>query len=399
MKNLFSTKYGALTVMMLCFFTMGFVDLVGIATNYVQEELSLSNSLGGLLVSLTFVWFLVLSIPTGLLMNRIGRKRTVLLAIGVTAFALLLPILTLIPAAAPASFAVYIASFCLLGMGNALMQTSLNPMAANVVAPEHFSATLALGQFVKALASFGAPMIAMWGAMQLGIGWKVVYPLFCTIAIIAICLLWATPIRETLQDNSNKRVWPEMKAAFALLSNPYILLCFFGVMCTAGIDICTNSTAPKLFTERLGMPLAEAGFATSFYFIFRTIGCLSGSAVLSKFDDKKIFIGCICMILTGMLLMAFSDAQWLIYTALALVGIGNANTCIIIFARVIRYDAQHENELAGLMVTGLSGAMIFPLLMGFCSDLFASWGMLPTQGAVFIMAVATVYLLVFSRKL
>ena len=290
--------------MMLCFFSMGFADMVGIGSNYVQEELQLNNSLSGIMISVAFVWFLIISVPTGILMNRIGRKPTVLIALGVTALSLFLPILTLIPALEPARFYIYVCAFALLGMGNALMQTSLNPLVANVVRPEGFSSALALGQFVKAICSFIVPLIAQWGATAVLAaltpwGWKIIFPISCAIAVLAMLCLYFTPIAEVLNEEAKqKRVSTEMAACFRMLRSPYVLLCFIAVACTAGLDIGTNSTAPKLFVERLGFTLSEASFATSFYFIFRTIGQKhnsSGTSIgkQSQCRLKSLFqIGC-----------------------------------------------------------------------------------------------------------
>ena len=69
---------------MLAFFAMGFVDLVGIASNYLKADLGLSDSEANIFPSLVFFWFLIFSVPTGMLMNRIGRKKTVLLSLIVT---------------------------------------------------------------------------------------------------------------------------------------------------------------------------------------------------------------------------------------------------------------------------------------------------------------------------
>lgn len=85
-------KYGRLIPVMLCFFAMGFVDLVGIASNYVKADLALTDAQANIFPSLVFFWFLIFSVPTGMLMNRIGRKRTVLLSLAVTAVSLMLPL-------------------------------------------------------------------------------------------------------------------------------------------------------------------------------------------------------------------------------------------------------------------------------------------------------------------
>ena len=77
---------------MLCFFAMGFVDLVGIASNYVKADLGLSDASANIFPSLVFFWFLIFSVPTGMLMNKIGRKNTVILSLIVTVVSLLLPV-------------------------------------------------------------------------------------------------------------------------------------------------------------------------------------------------------------------------------------------------------------------------------------------------------------------
>lgn len=83
---------------MLCFFAMGFVDLVGIASNYVKADLDLTDSQANVFPSLVFFWFLIFSVPTGVLMNKIGRKKTVLLSLIITFASLLIPVLeTAIP--------------------------------------------------------------------------------------------------------------------------------------------------------------------------------------------------------------------------------------------------------------------------------------------------------------
>ena len=118
-------NYKKLIPVMMCFFAMGFVDLVGIASNYVKTQLSLSDSMANTLPSLVFLWFLIFSIPTSLLMNKIGRKNTVLLSLIMTLAALLVPVFTL-------DFSMLLVSFSLLGIGNAIMQTSLNPLVDSV---------------------------------------------------------------------------------------------------------------------------------------------------------------------------------------------------------------------------------------------------------------------------
>lgn len=370
---------------MLCFFAMGFVDLVGIASNFVKQDLSLSDSVANILPSLVFFWFLIFSVPTGVLMNKIGRKKTVLLSLVVTVVSLLLPIVS-------ENFYVMLVSFSLLGIGNTLMQTSLNPLVSTVI-KGNLAATLTFGQFVKAIASFMAPYIAMWGAMatipSFGLGWRILFPVYMVVGIVAILLLGSTPIEEERADvyeDGADTLGRQFVEAFRLLGKPVVLLSFLGIMCHVGIDVGTNTTAPKILMERLGMTLNDAAFATSLYFIFRTIGCLTGSFFLRVMKSRTFFIISVAMMVLSMVGMLVGTSQTVLYVAIALVGYGNSNVFSIIFTQALLSVPEKKNAVSGLMIMGLFGGTVFPLLMGFASDAVGQ------AGAVVVMAVGVAYL-------
>jgi fucose permease len=361
--------------------------LVGIASNYVKQDLGLADSQANLFPSLVFFWFLIFSVPTGLLMNRIGRRKTVLLSIAVTIVSLLIPIFG-------ESFIVMLISFSLLGIGNTLMQTSLNPLISTIIKGDRLASTLTFGQFIKAIASFLAPIIALWGATGalplFGLGWRVLFPIYTVIAVIAILWLGATNIEEEKIDGHVSG----FGECFRLLRNPFILLCFLAIMCHVGIDVGTNTTAPKILQERLGFTLDDAAFATSLYFIFRTIGCLTGSIILQKLSTKKfMFISVSFMLLSMIGMMAFSS-RFIIYAAIALVGYGNSNVFSMAFSEALIAMPDKKNEVSGLMIMGLFGGTLFPLAMGYASDAVGS-----QTGAVAVMAIGVIYLIGYAIKL
>ena len=369
--------------MMLCFFAMGFVDLVGIASNYVKADLNLTDSQANIFPSLVFFWFLIFSVPTGMLMNRIGRKKTVLLSLVVTFASLLLPVFG-------DGYALMLISFSLLGIGNALM---LNPLLSNVVSGERLASSLTFGQFVKAIASFLAPYIAMWGATQaipsLGMGWRVLFPVYMVIAVVAILWLGTTSIREEKEEGRPST----FGECLALLGKPFILLCFLGIMCHVGIDVGTNTTAPKILMERLGMSLADAGFATSLYFIFRTAGCFLGAFILQKLSARTFFgISVLCMLVAMIGLFVFQEMT-MIYVCIALIGFGNSNIFPVIFSQALLAMPQKKNEVSGLMIMGLFGGTIFPLAMGVASDAIGQ------SGAVAVMTVGVLYLFFYMMRM
>lgn len=379
-------KYMRIFPIMLCFFAMGFVDLVGIASNYVKADLSLTDSEANIFPSLVFFWFLIFSVPTGMLMNRIGRKRTVILSLIVTVTSLILPLFG-------ENYLLMLMSFSLLGIGNTFMQTSLNPLISNIVENNKLAGTLTFGQFVKALASFLAPYIAMWGATAVipsfGLSWRILFPIYGAIGIFATLLLGITPITEEQPSARTSSFTDSMQ----LLKKPIILFSFLGIMCHVGIDVGTNTTAPKLLIERTGMTLNNAAFATSLYFIFRTAGCFIGSFLLNHMRHKTFFIISISMMALSMAGMCFGQDKMILYIAIALVGFGNSNVFSVVFSQALISEPKNQNEVSGLMIMGLFGGTVFPLIMGFASDAIGQ------IGAVICMAVGVCYLFYYTSKL
>ncbi len=370
---------------MLCFFAMGFVDLVGTASNYVQKDLGLTDSQANLFPSLVFFWFLIFSVPTGMLMNRIGRKKTVLISLVITAVSLIIPM-------TGDGYMTMLIAFSLLGIGNAVMQTSLNPLVTNLISGDKLASTLTFGQFVKAIASFLAPILAAWGATTylptFGLGWRALFVIYAAICILSIAALAATPIEEERPDKASGIV-----ECIRLLGRPFILLCFLGIICHVGIDVGTNTTAPKIIMERLGLPLEEAGFATSVYFIFRTAGSFCGAFILRKMSAKLFFCISVVMMLAAMVMLFVCHTLMPIYVALALIGFGNANIFPIVFSQALLSSPDEKNEVSGLMIMGLFGGTVFPLAMGFAADAAGQ------VGAVAVMTAGVAYLLYYTLRI
>lgn len=374
-------KTNSLTILiplMMAFFAMGFVDLVGIATNYVKADFHLSDTMANLLPSMVFFWFLVMSVPTGLLMNKIGRKNTVLLSLVITLPSLLIPLISY-------SFTSMLISFTLLGIGNTLMQVSLNPLLANIVDERKMASTLTFGQFIKAIASFVAPIFAAWAVIKFADWRMIIFPLFSAICLIVIIYLFFIKVEE-----KNVETKPAtFGECFSLLGDKTILLLFLGIMAHVGLDVGINTTAPKLMMERLNISLADAGFATSFYFIFRTTGCLLGSIILAKFSNKKVFLVSVIMILVGILTLFTAD-KTIIYVGIALFGLGNSNIFPVMFSQALLRQPSRNNEVSGLMIMGVFGGAVFPLIMGIMSDFIGG-----QIGAVLVLLFCVVYLIGF----
>ena len=238
-----------------------------------------------------------------------------------------------------------------------------------------------------------APYLAMWGAQAsipaFGLGWRVLFPIYLVIGILATLLLFSTPIEEEPIEGKAS----SFMQCLSLLGKPIVLLSFLGIMCHVGIDVGTNTTAPKILMERLGMTLNDAAFATSLYFIFRTLGCLTGSFFLRVMNNKVFFIISVTMMALSMLGLAVGTSKTVLFIAIALVGYGNSNVFSMVFARALQSAPDKQNEVSGLMIMGLFGGTIFPLFMGFASDALGQ------IGAVAIMAIGVLYLFTYIPKM
>ena len=400
MSNSNSSKLTLIPVM-IAFFTMGFVDLVGAVSNNMQEDFGLSDSAANFFPSLVFFWFLIFSVPTGMVMNKIGRKKTVLLSIVVTTLAVFLPLFdSFMPTKESQLWLMYI-SFSLLGIGNAIMQTSINPLVTMLV-KGHLASTLTFGQFVKAIASFIAPLIAAWGATTtapvLGLSWRILFLLFFIIGMVATLWLGMTRIEEEPIEGKASGFVDCLK----MLGSPIILLSFIGIMCHVGIDVGTNAVAPKILFERIGGAgdtLSQFEYATSIYFAFRTLGCFTGSILMRKLNIRTFFTIIVLMMALSMVGFVFGTEKWELWIAIALVGYGNSNVFSIVFSQAMLSAPEKKNEVSGLMIMGLFGGTVFPRFMGFASDAAKEAGsQYPQIWAAVVMAVGVVYLLSYIPK-
>lgn len=338
------------------FFVMGFVDLVGISTNYVKQDFGLSDSLAGLLPMMVFLWFAVVSLPSSLLMNAIGRKKTVLLSLALTMVALFLPSFAY-------SFPIMLIAFALLGIGNTIIQVSLNPLLTNIVSGDRLTSTLTLGQFIKAMSSFLGPIIAGYASAVWG-NWKLSFLLFALLSALSGIWLLLTPIKEEETAAANSSIGQ----IFGLLKRTKIRLLFLGILVLVGIDVGLNVYIPKILMERAHLPLEQAGLGTSIYFAARTIGTFFGAILLVKMASRKFYIYSLFLGIAAAIALFFISDLWLLRLLIFLLGLSLANVFSIIFAAALRQEPQRANEVSGLLIMGVAGGAVLPPIMGLISD-------------------------------
>ena len=370
-------KFAVLPVMF-GFFIMGFVDIVGIATSYVKADFAgMDDKVAGLISLSCFLWFLILSIPTGMLMNRIGRKKTVIVSFALTALAMLIPILKY-------DFAFVLVAFAMLGIGNTMLQVALNPLVSNVVSAEKLTGTMTLGQFIKAISSFLGPILAAMFAGS-AFGWKAIFPVYALITLLAMVWLAMSPIEEQLIEKSEIT----FSRTFSLLKDKYIVLFFVGILVLVGVDVGMGVTFPKLLQERCGLPLEKAGMGNSVYFLARTVGAFLGGIILMRYSASKFFAASSCLALVSLAGLIFAHNLTHVLVFVALFGLGYANLFSIIFSISMQRQPEKTNEVSALLIVGVCGGAIIPPALGVITDFFG------TQGSALVtLALVWLYMIV-----
>ncbi len=358
------------------FFIMGFVDIVGVSTSYVKNDFAGMNDTMVNLISLScFLWFFLLSIPTGMLMNRIGRKKTVLLSFALHVAAMIVPLMAY-------DFTAVLIAFALIGIGNTLLQVSLNPLVTNVITGDKLTGTLTLGQFVKAVSSFLGPIIAaaVTGSF---LGWKMIFPIYAAISLLALIWLWLTPIAEQKVDSADISIGH----TFSLLKDKYIVAFFIGILVLVGVDVGMGITFPKLLMERCNLPLTDAGMGNSVYFFARTVGAFLGGILLMKLPERKFFMASVFVALAGLVGMIFFHGLWAVLACVAVFGVGYANLFSIIFSISMQRVPERANEVSALLIVGVAGGAVIPPVLGVITDAFGSQG-----AAIIALSIVWLYL-------
>jgi fucose permease len=364
------------------FFIMGFVDTIGTAINYVKVDFELNDTMANMLSLSCFFWFLVLSIPTGLLMNRIGRKNTVLISFIFTFVGLLVPWMVY-------DFYFVLVAFALIGIGNTIIQVALNPLVSNVVAKEKLTGSLTLGQFIKALSSWLGPNVAAWLAATT-LGWKYLFPVFAVVSLLAAVWLWVTRIQE--EDGGKREI--SFSATFTLLKNPKILLFFIGILVLVGVDVGLNATLPKYLMEKFPADIASVSQADQlksyYYFIVRALGAFLGGILLMKIPERKFYIVSVFLAFAGLVWLLFGHSLWSILAGVVIVALGYSNLFAIIFSLALKQVPEKANEISSLLIVGVSGGAI-ALLLGIVSDIFGTqWAAMAIVAAIWLYMIALI---------
>jgi fucose permease len=370
------TNLSKISPILFGFFIMGFCDLVGISVTYAKEQFQWSEIEANFLPSMVLIWFLILSVPTAMIMSKIGRKNTVLISMLITFAGMLIPFIRF------NEIICYLA-FGLLGIGNTILQVSLNPLLTNVVKGDKLTSNLTAGQFIKAISSFLGPIVAGFCSLHFG-SWTFMFPIYAGVTLLSTVWLFFTSINK---EESGQKT-SSFGEILSLLKNKQILLLFFGILCIVGLDVGMNTATPKILMERVGLGIEAAGYGSSWYFGARTLGTLLGAFLLAKVSAKSYFRVNTIVSLLAIAVLFFVQSQTGILAMVCLIAFTSSCIFAVLFGMAIQALPEKANEISGLMITGVAGGALFPVLMGLAVNATGN-----QTGSILIIGVTAVYLL------
>ena len=361
------------------FFVMSFCDLVGIGVDRVKLEFGLSNTLAQLIPSAVFVWFFILSVPVGILQDRIGKRNMVNIGMGITAIGLFVPFLFY-------TFTMVLFGFALLGIGNTIVQVSANPLLVDVVPSERRSSFLSFSQFIKAIGSMIAPLLAGFFALKFG-DWKILFLVFGVVSVLSV--LWLSMIKIDETRNLEKRA--TFGSSFGLLSTGFIFMMVMGIFLVVGIDVGINAVSGQFLHTRF--PDSQQTFyesGRSVYFFGRMLGTFAGALMLTLLPSRKFFVWSAILALLSILALIFAPTAISAMVIIFIIGVGVANIFPLIFSLAVEKYPVRTNEISGLMIMAVSGGAVIPLLIGSLTDNIG------VTAGMFILVVCAVYELFVS---
>lgn len=340
------------------FFVMGFCDIVGISSDYVQRSFGWSPVMTGFVPSMVFIWFLFLGIPVGNVMNKWGRKNTVLVSMAITVVGMVLPLLVY-------NSATCMVSYALLGIGNAILQVSLNPLLNNVITNSaYLTSSLTAGQVIKAVSSLVGPEIVLLAVGHFGQDkWYYCFPILGVITLLSALWLMATPIPH--EERAPQGSGLSFGETFSLLKDRTILLLFLGIFFIVGVDVATNFISSKLMSIRFGWTDDQVKFAPQVYFLSRTIGALLGAFLLARIAEMKYFRVNIVACILSLVVLIFVNHDMVNLVCIGAVGFFASSVFSIIYSMALQAQPSKANQISGLMITAVAGGGVVTPAIGF----------------------------------
>lgn len=382
-----NNRYFAVGLIMLVFFVISFLtNILGPLIPDIIQSFSLSLGLAGFLPFAFFVAYGVMSIPSGMMIEKYGEKKVM-----VSAFAL--------AAAGALMFAIFstfqaaMISLFLIGSGMAMLQVAINPLLRVAGGEEHFAFNSVLGQLAFGAASFISPQVYAYLVAHVnrepvtqplvsllsrlspqGMGWVSLYWFFAAVAavMVAVILVIKFPKVE-LKADEKAGSWA---IHLNLFSNRTVILFFIGIFCYVGTEQgVANWISQFLYTYHGFDPQTAGADAISWFWGLLTIGCVLGLVLLKFVDSQKVLLVFTAAAAACLAAGLFGGARTALY-AFPVMGFFASVMWSVIISLALNSVSEHHGSFSGILCTGIVGGAVMPLIVGSLGDLLGlRWGM------------------------
>jgi len=380
-------KLKMLLPMLFGFFVMGFGDIIGTVMNQVKAEcVADAKTISWMMPIFAYCWFLVISIPTGVLCGRIGRKNAVLLSFAITVVAMFVPL-----GASAERWWLYIEAFALIGIGNTILQAALPALMSNIVDKDKITARISLGQFVKAICAALTPVAVYLTATALG-NWRLLFPLYGGLTIVEMLWLALTGIPDERKDAASGSVTQTSFAScFAMLGHPYVLAMTLGIFFSVGADVGFSVAIPEYLQNVFKVDKDTAGMGPTVYFVAKTIAALVGAIVFAKVSAAKCFPWCMGVGILATVAIWFVGSPFAFLACIFVVAVMTANSFGMCMGLAINRVPEKANEITALMVMAIIGGGVVSAVLGPAQATFGPGGivavLLACLGYLFVLGV------------
>jgi fucose permease len=373
-------NYYIVSLIMLTFFVISFLtNILGALNDTVSGDYKLTETMAGFLPFAFFIAYGIMSIPSGLLVEKWGEKRMMVVAF-VLAF-LGAFVFVLHP-----TFIVFLISLFIIGTGMAALQVVINPLLRVAGGEPHYAFNSVLAQLIFGLASFISPQMYSYlvsnidkrnmqkpfisllsGLVPPNMSWVSVYWVFAAIVLImiVIIILVKFPAVELKEDEKIG----SKASIMELLKNRYVILFFFGIFCYVGTEQGISYWMAKFLHIYHGFDADTVGAnAVSYFWGLMTVGGMLGLILLKLFDSKVVLrwftiLGIVCLI------VGLTAGEQISLWAFPIAGFFLSVMYPIIVSLGLNSVSKHHGSFAGILMTGIAGGAVIQLLIGWISDL------------------------------
>ena len=374
-------NYYIVALIFLTFFVISFItNILGALNPDVIQSFNLSLTLSGLLPFAFFIAYGVMSIPSGILVERFKEKNTMVIAF-VVAFAGAL-LFSIFP-----HYLVFLLSLFLMGTGMAMLQVAINPLLRVAGGEEHFAFNSVMAQLVFGGASFLAPMFLTFLIAGLGpeaganavksifsalvpgnLPWTSLYWVFAVITLLMVVIVAISKF-PTVERKEDERAgtWETHRQLFRRKT---VILYFVGIFAYVGTEQGVSYWLSKfLYTYHNFDPINVGASIVGWFWGMMSIGCLIGLVFLKLFDSRRILLVAVVSAATFLSLALFGSGQIALY-AFPMVGFSLSVMWSIVFSLALNSIESHHGSFAGILCTAIIGGAVIQLIIGWLGDMF-----------------------------